>query len=53
MMIMNNNQKINYDDEIGLRDLFFTFWDGKISIIFISIISVFFASLYLQSAERK
>jgi hypothetical protein len=40
-------------DEIDLRDLFFTLWDGKIYIILISIISVFLASFYLQSAERK
>jgi hypothetical protein len=40
-------------DEIDLRDLFFTLWDGKFYIILISIISVFLASFYLQSAERK
>ena len=50
---MNNNQQINYNDEIDLRDLFFALWCGKIYIIFISIICVFFASLYLHSAERK
>jgi len=48
-MIQNN--EIN--DEIDLRDLFFTLWGGKIYIIFFSIISVFLASFYLQSAERK
>ena len=50
---MNNNQQINYDDEIDLKDLFFTLWGGKIYIILVSIISVFFASFYLHSVERK
>ena len=50
---MNNNQQINYDDEIDLRDIFFKLWGDKVYIILISIISVFFASFYLQSAERK
>jgi LPS O-antigen subunit length determinant protein (WzzB/FepE family) len=48
---MNQNDELN--DEIDLRDLFFTLWAGKIYIILISIISVFLASFYLQSAERK
>ena len=48
---MNQNNELN--DEIDLRDLFFTLWGGKIYIILISIISVFLASLHLQSAERK
>jgi hypothetical protein len=48
---MNQNDELN--DEIDLRDLFFTLWGGKIYIILISIISVFLASFYLQSAERK
>jgi len=52
-MIMSNNQKINYEDEIDLRDLFFTLWRGKIYIIFVSIIFVFLASFHLQSAERQ
>jgi LPS O-antigen subunit length determinant protein (WzzB/FepE family) len=52
-MIMNNNQKINYDDEINLKDLFFTLWGGKIYIILVSIICIFLASYSLQYAERK
>jgi len=48
---MNQNNEIN--DEIDLRDLFFTLWGGKIYVILISIIFVFLASCYLQSAERK
>ena len=48
---MNQNDELN--DEIDLRDLFFTLWGGKIYIILISIISVFLASFYLQFAERK
>jgi len=48
---MNQNNELN--DEIDLRDLFFTLWGGKIYIILFSIISVFLASFYLQFAERK
>ena len=48
---MNQNNELN--DEIDLRDLFFTLWGGKFYIILLSIISVFLASFYLQSAERK
>ena len=48
---MNQNNELN--DDIDLKDLFFTLWGGKIYIILISIISVFLASFYLQSAERK
>ena len=48
---MNQNNELN--DEIDLRDLFFTLWGGKIYIILLSIIYVFLASFYLQSAERK
>jgi hypothetical protein len=48
---MNQNNEL--DDEIDLRDLFFTLWGGKFYIILISIISVFLASFHLQSAERK
>ena len=47
------NQNNEFDDEIDLRDLFFTLWGGKIYIILITIICVFLASFYLQSAERK
>ena len=53
MMIMNNNQQMNYGDEIDLKDLFSTLWKGKFYIILASIISVFFAIYYLQFAERK
>jgi len=48
---MNQDNELN--NEIDLRELFFTLWRGKIYIILISIISVFLASFYLQSAERK
>ena len=48
---MNQNNELN--DEIDLKNLFFTLWHGKIYIILVTILSVFFASFYLQSAERK
>ena len=47
---MNQNNELN--DEYDLRDLFFKLWCGRIYIILISIIFVFLASFYLQSAER-
>ena len=53
MMIMNNNQKIDYDHETDLNDLLFILWKGKFYTILVSIISVFLASFYLQFAERK
>lgn len=48
-----NNQQIKKDDEIDLKDLFFTLWNGKIYIIVVLLISVLIASFYLQNAERK
>ena len=48
---MNQNDELN--DEIDLRDLFFILWGGKFHIMLISIAFVFFASFYLQSAERE
>jgi hypothetical protein len=47
------NQNIEFENEIDLRELFLTLWHAKIFIVLFSIISIFFASLYLQSAERK
>ena len=47
------NQNIEVNDEIDLMDLFLTLWHGKIYIVLFSIVSIFFASFYLQSAERK
>jgi LPS O-antigen subunit length determinant protein (WzzB/FepE family) len=46
-------QNIEVNDEIDLKDLFLTLWHGKIYIVLFSIVSIFFASFYLQSAERK
>ena len=53
MMIMNNNQQMNYGDEIDLKDLFSTLWKGKFYAILICIITVFLAIYYLQFAEKK
>ena len=50
---MDKNQQVIYNDEIDLKDLLFTLWGGKIYIILVSLISVFLASLYLHSMERK
>ena len=48
---MNQNNELN--DEIDLKDLFFTLWRGKIYLILFSLISVFLGSFYLQFAEKK
>jgi len=48
---MNHNDELN--GEIDLKDLFFKLWSDKIYIIIVTITSVFIASFYLQSAERK
>jgi len=48
---MNQNNELN--DEIDLKDLFLALWRGKIYVILLSFVSIFLASLYLQSAERK
>ena len=50
---MSMHQNNDQNDEIDLKYLFHTLWGGKIYIILLSIIFVFFASLYLQFAERK
>ncbi len=49
---MKNLQK-NNNDELDLRDLILALWRGKVYMILIPIVSVFFAVLYLHSAERK
>ena len=46
-----NNYQINNDDEIDLKKLYTTLWRGKVYIFFFSILSVFFASMYLHSTE--
>ena len=48
---MYQNNELN--DEINLKDLFFILWNGKVYIILVSIVFVFFASFYLQFTERK
>ena len=50
---MNNNQQINYENEIDLKDLLLTLWKGKFYAILICIITVFLAIYYLQFAEKK
>lgn len=47
------NQNIQLDNEIDLRKLFLILWRGKSYIILLSFICIFFASYYLQSAQRK
>ena len=46
------NHQINKDDEIDLKDIFMTFWHAKVFILIFSCASMFFASMYLQDAER-
>ena len=42
----------NKNDEIDLRELFLILWRGKLYIFFFSFLFAFFASMYLQGAER-
>jgi len=48
---MQKNIKLN--DEIDLKEILYALWRGKIFIILVLFISIFFGSQYLQSAERK
>lgn len=48
-----NNHQINKDDEIDLKELSLKLWYSKIFILFFSFLFMFFASVYLQYAERK
>ena len=47
------HQNFELDDEIDFKELFLTLWRGKIYIILLPLISVFLASQFLHSAERK
>lgn len=47
------NQNIELNDDIDLKELFITLWRGKIYIILMSLFSVFLASVYLQTTEKK
>ena len=48
---MKNNQ-INNEDEIDLKKLSSTLWHGKVYILFFSLFSVLFASIYLHYTDR-
>lgn len=51
---MNSSSKIStLKDDIDLGDLFNAIWQGKILIIFISILTILIAVLYLQNATAK
>jgi len=47
------NHQINNDNEIDLRELFATLWQGKIYIFLFTVLFVFFASMYLHTAQRE
>ena len=49
---MGKNQENIFDDEIDLRNLFFTLWGGKIYIMLISII-ICFSCVFLPSICGK
>jgi len=50
---MTNHNENHNIDEIDLNRLFSCIWRGKIFIISLSIVFIFFASMHLQTAERK
>jgi LPS O-antigen subunit length determinant protein (WzzB/FepE family) len=47
-----NEQPMNTVNEIDLKYILLKLWKGKIYISLFSILSLFFASMYLQNAER-
>lgn len=47
-----NNQQINKNYEIDLKELILVLWRAKVYLLFFSVTAVFFASIYLQGAER-
>ena len=50
---MNNDYEINNGKEIELKEFFLTLSRGKLYILLCCVISVFFASMHLQSAARE
>lgn len=50
---MNNRSRTHNNDEIALKEFLLSLWYGKIYIVFFTFLSVFFASMHLQDAERK
>ena len=50
---MMEHGRVENDDEIDLKELFLTLWQGKYLICLISFVAVVLASVYLHSAERK
>ena len=50
---MTEHGRVENDDEIDLKELFLTLWQGKYLICLISFLAVVLASVYLHRAERK
>ena len=50
---MTEHGRVENDDEIDLKELFLTLWQGKYLICLISFVAVVLASVYLHRAERK
>ena len=50
---MMEHGRVENDDEIDLKELFLTLWQGKYLICLISFVAVVLASVYLHRAERK
>ena len=50
---MDNKNDIYHNDEINFNEVISKIWQAKLGIIFFAFILIFFASIYLQFAERK
>ena len=49
---MTEHGRVENDDEIDLKELFLTLWQGKYLICLISFLAVVLASVHLHRAER-
>jgi hypothetical protein len=47
------NKNIELNDGIDLKDLFLLLWRGKLFILLVAFVCIFFASLHVRSEERK
>lgn len=50
---MTEPKRMEINDEIDLKEFILTLWRGKYLIILISVLGIFFSSIYLHGAERS
>ena len=49
----SSSNQTDFENEINLKELFGILWQGKISILLVTSVFIFFGIWYLQVAERK